>query len=66
MPNNYKEKRPIRPTLKTMELNQVEIFPIIQRASVLSCLYSIGVIYDKRFSVKTNRVARNISVTRVK
>lgn len=66
MIENNEKKEPIRPVLRTLEVGQKATFSLSKRSSVISCIYSVGVQYGRRFSTFTNRIDKNFVVERIK
>ena len=61
-----KEKLPIHPTLRAMDVGDVVKFSLTQLAGVRSSAVTIGTMYDKKFSTHVNRIDNVLEVTRVK
>lgn len=62
------ERREIISTLRAMEVGQIELFPLVQKTSVLNTISER--LYMERelgckWSVQTNRNAGTLAVTRV-
>lgn len=55
----------IRPTLFDMAVGDTVTFPISRLKSVRTQASELGIMYDRQYTTKTDRVARTIEVTRI-
>lgn len=55
----------IRPTLFEMAVGATVTFPISRLKSVRTQASELGIMYDRQYTTKTDRVARTIEVTRI-
>lgn len=60
---DYTQK--IRPTLFEMAVGTTVTFPISRLKSVRTQASELGIMYDRQYTTKTDRVARTIEVTRI-
>lgn len=56
----------IHRTLKTMKVKEKVVFPIAKTASVRTMCTGIGMQTEKKFTTKTSRLEKTITVIRVK
>ncbi len=62
MTNNFVK---IRPAIMAMAVGETIEFPIAKLKSVRTQASEIGAITERRYTTRTNREARTISITRV-
>ena len=55
----------IRPTLMNMAVGDTVRFPITRLKSVRTQASELGMMYERQFTTKTNRIERTVEVTRV-
>lgn len=55
----------IRPTLMDMAVGDTVKFPITRLKSVRTQASELGMMYERQFTTKTNRIERTVEVTRV-
>lgn len=55
----------IRPAIMAMAVGETIEFPIAKLKSVRTQVSEIGAITERRYTTRTNREARTISITRV-
>ncbi len=54
----------LRPALANMEVGQTRTFPIEKMKSVRTQASELGMMYGRQYTTKTDRVTREIYVTR--
>jgi hypothetical protein len=59
------QKRPISSVLKTMEVNKVEHFPIIQMDTVRNAIQRIQLFFEKRYMTETDSERKILIVKRI-
>jgi hypothetical protein len=59
------QKRPISSVLKTMEVNKVEHFPIIQMDTVRNAIQRIQLFFEKRYMTETDAERKILIVKRI-
>lgn len=59
------EKKPMQPTLKAMQTGDKEIYPIEYTFSLRSIATNLGMALGRKYTTRTNREARTITVMRV-
>ena len=59
------EKKPMQPTLTAMQTGDKEIFPIEHTHSLRVIATNLGMTMGRKYTTKTNREARTITVMRV-
>ena len=55
----------IRPTLFEMAVGATATFPISRLKSVRTQASELGIMFNRQYKTKTDRVARTIEVTRI-
>lgn len=55
----------IRPTLFEMAVGTTATFPISRLKSVRTQASELGIMFNRQYTTKTDRVARTIEVTRI-
>lgn len=55
----------IRPTLVGLKVGETYTFPISRLKTVRTQASELGAIYSRRFTTKTDRIARTITVKRL-
>lgn len=55
----------IRPTIKKLEVNEKAVFPLEKLNCVRSNAGEIALIFDRKYTTKTDKEARTITITRV-
>lgn len=55
----------IRPTLMGMSVGESLSFPIDKLKSVRTQASELGAMFERRFTTKTDRIARLITITRI-
>lgn len=60
---NFTQK--IRPTLFEMGVGDTVKFPIIRLKSVRTQASELGIMYERQYTTKTDRVEKIIEVTRI-
>lgn len=60
---NFTQK--IRPTLFEMAVGDTVKFPIIRLKSVRTQASELGIMYERQYTTKTDRVEKIIEVTRI-
>ncbi len=55
----------IRPTLMGMSVGESMSFPIDKLKSVRTQASELGAMFERRFTTKTDRIARLITITRI-
>lgn len=61
-----KNKTPLRSVIRDLSEGESTDFPIDRLQSVKTTCTDLGLIYERKFKTKTNRVMKTISVTRIK
>ena len=59
------EKIRIRPTIRSLAVNEKAVFPLEKLNCVRSNAGEIALIHERKFTTKTDREARTITITRV-
>lgn len=59
-------KTPLRSVIRDLSMGESIDFPIDRLQSVKTTCTDLGLIYERKFKTKTNRVKKTISVTRIK
>lgn len=59
-------KTPLRSVIRDLSMGKSIDFPIDRLQSVKTTCTDLGLIYERKFKTKTNRVKKTISVTRIK
>lgn len=65
MSNDKNTDKPVLATLRDMELGDAATFPIERTSYLRSLCATFGVEWNRKFSTKTDRIERTITVTRV-
>lgn len=66
MTNKQDDKKPLRPVLRTMGVGEKKAYPLHRASAVYSVIYSVSVQYDRKFTTRTDRQAKTITITRIK
>ena len=61
-----RNKTPLRSVIRDLSEGESIDFPIDRLQSVKTTCTDLGLIYERKFKTKTNRVKKTISVTRIK
>ena len=61
-----RNKTPLRSVIRDLFEGESIDFPIDRLQSVKTTCTDLGLIYERKFKTKTNRVKKTISVTRIK
>lgn len=61
-----RNKTPLRSVIRDLPEGESIDFPIDRLQSVKTTCTDLGLIYERKFKTKTNRVKKTISVTRIK
>lgn len=61
-----RNKTPLRAVIRDLSEGESIDFPICRLQSVKTTCSDLGLIYERKFKTKTNRVKKTISVTRIK
>lgn len=61
-----RNKTPLRSVIRDLSEGESTDFPIDRLQSVKTTCTDLGLIYERKFKTKTNRVKKTISVTRIK
>lgn len=61
-----RNKTPLRSVIRDLSEGESIDFPIDRLQSVKTTCTDLGLIYERKFKTKTNRVTKTISVTRIK
>lgn len=61
-----RNKTPLRSVIRDLSEGESIDFPIGRLQSVKTTCTDLGLIYERKFKTKTNRVMKTISVTRIK
>lgn len=61
-----RNKTPLRSVIRDLSEGESTDFPIDRLQSVKTTCTDLGLIYERKFKTKTNRVMKTISVTRIK
>lgn len=61
-----RNKTPLRSVIRDLSMGESIDFPIDRLQSVKTTCTDLGLIYERKFKTKTNRVKKTISVTRIK
>lgn len=61
-----RNKTPLRSVIRDLSIGESIDFPIDRLQSVKTTCTDLGLIYERKFKTKTNRVKKTISVTRIK
>ena len=61
-----RNKTPLRAVIRDLSEGESIDFPIDRLQSVKTTCTALGLIYERKFKTKTNRVKKTISVTRIK
>lgn len=61
-----RNKTPLRSVIRDLAEGESIDFPIDRLQSVKTTCTDLGLIYERKFKTKTNRVKKTISVTRIK
>ncbi len=64
MENNYSEKRPIRATLKEMEIGDIVHFPVSRTSVIRSTTSTLNLELGRKYVSRLNRETMTIDVTR--
>jgi hypothetical protein len=64
MEQNYQEKKPIRATLKDMQVGDIVHFPASRTSVIRSTTSTLGLELDREYASRINRDARTIDVIR--
>ena len=64
MENNYSEKRPIRATLKEMEIGEIVHFPVSRTSVIRSTTSTLNLETGRKYISRLNRENMTIDVTR--
>ena len=64
MENNYSEKRPIRATLKEMEIGDIVHFPVTRTSVIRSTTSTLNLELNRKYISRLNRENMTIDVTR--
>lgn len=64
MENNYSEKRPIRATLKEMEIGDIVHFPVSRTSVIRSSTSTLNLELGRKYVSRLNRENMTIDVTR--
>lgn len=59
------EKKQMQPTLRAMQTGDKEIFPIEHTLSLRSIATNLGLTMGRKYTTKTNREARTVTIMRV-
>ncbi len=54
----------LRPALYAMAIGETMTFPITRLKSVRTCASELGMMYERQYTTKTDRVSKTIEVTR--
>lgn len=65
MEKNYQEKKPIRATLKEMEIGDVVHFPTSRTSVIRSTTSTLNLEMERRYVSRLNRETKSIDVTRM-
>lgn len=65
MEKNYQEKKPIRATLKKMEIGDVVHFPTSRTSVIRSTASTLNLEMERRYVSCLNRETKSIDVTRL-
>lgn len=61
-----RNKTPLRAVIRDLSKGESIDFPISRLQTVKTTCSDLGLIYERKFKTKTNRVKKTISVTRIK
>lgn len=65
MEKNYQEKKPIRATLKEMEIGDIVHFPTSRTSVIRSTTSTLNLEMERRYVSRLNRETKSIDVTRL-